>query len=61
MYTSRSVAAEPERARLLVEVAPLEIERARGGRHLPAVVGERLLEDDALGLLDEHAERDAGR
>src|SRR6185437_6629042 len=31
-------AAQAEGARLLVEVAPFEIERARGGRHLPAVM-----------------------
>ena len=40
-------------------MASLEIERARGRRHLTAVVRERLLEDRALGLLDEHAERNA--
>src|SRR5579864_1710348 len=52
--------AQPQRARLLVEVAPFEIERARSGRHLATMVGERLLEDHALALFDEDPQGHAG-
>src|SRR5262249_27462446 len=55
----RFFAPQTQRARLLVEVTALEIERARGRGHLPAVVRERVGQDDALGLLDEDPERRA--
>src|SRR6188508_1549935 len=54
------IAAQTERARLLVEVASLEIERPRRRGHLPAMVRESVLDDLALRFLDEDAERDTG-
>src|SRR5579859_1932950 len=49
--------AQAERARLLVKVAPLQIESAGGRRHLAAVVRQRLLDDGPLGLFRQHAKR----
>ena len=51
--------SEAQRPRLLVEVAPLEIERPCRRGHLASVVGEGILDDLPLRLLDQDAEWNA--
>src|SRR5882672_11080748 len=53
-------AAQAEGSGLLVKVASLEIEGARRLGHLSPVVGDCLLKDHSLGLLDQDAHRDTG-
>src|SRR5688572_22365618 len=50
------VASKAQRATFLVQVTPFEAQATCRRRHLSAMMRERLFEDAALRLLDEHAE-----